>query len=210
MRNLGLIPYPVVNLSIISYPLKYFWKINIDFLKSLREDFVYSLMIIKSAEVQIMYPVRLSLKTIKVKIKILKVTQMLLKLTYNYITIRDGTRKKSRGMYKRKCRLWKQIMHCNTNGWSIKMNLRKQISDQKYPRHITHNLIFTSSISVFRNTSELCADCVWVSTKIRISWRLHLSWGRRGKFRKEVGYFASNGLYKMFFALKWLLIFIEL
>ena len=135
---------------------------------------------------------------------------MVLKLTYNYITIRDGTRKKSRGMYKRKCRLWKQIMPCNSNGWSINMNLRKQISVQKYQRHITPNLIFTSLISVFRNTSEFCADCVRVLAKIRISWRLHLRWDRRGKFRKEVGYFASNGLYKIFFALKWFLIFIEL
>ena len=78
------------------------------------------------------------------------------------------------------------------------MKLSKQISVKKYQKRITQNLIFTSSIFVFRKTSELCDDSVWVLAKISMFWRLHLGWGRRGKFREEVVYFASNGLYKMF------------
>ena len=46
-------------------------------------------------------------------------------------------------------------------------------------------------------------NCMWLSTtKMSFSWRPHLSWSRRGKFRNEVVYFASNGLYKMFFYVK--------
>ena len=52
VSNLCFILYPVNNFSIILYRLQYFWKTNLDFLKSLRVDFVHSLMIIKIAEVK--------------------------------------------------------------------------------------------------------------------------------------------------------------
>ena len=45
-----------------------------------------------------------------------------------------------------------------------------------------------------------------MSTKISVSWRPHLGWDRRQNMQNKVVYFASNGLYKMFFTWKCCLI----